>query len=106
MPSSTIVCCTSELGIFRDRKFDVVTFISPPSRTIDEQIGLDEMCSSLIRDMNEYGVCVMDNFIGHERGKNVLQEVNSMYSAGYFKVSNICDLRGNELHENSFRMAN
>lgn len=44
------------------------------------------MCSSLIRDMNEYGVCVMDNFIGPERGAKVLQEVNSMYSAGYFKV--------------------
>lgn len=59
---------------------------TPLSRTIDEQIGLDEMCSSLIRDMNEYGVCVMDNFIGHEKGVKVLQEVNSMYSAGYFKV--------------------
>lgn len=37
--------------------------------------------------MNEYGVCVMDNFIGPDKGAKVLQEVNSMYSAGYFKVN-------------------
>lgn len=63
-----------------------MSFVFPHSRTIDEQIGLDEMCTSLIRDMNEYGVCVMDNFIGNEKGMKVLQEVNEMYSAGYFKV--------------------
>lgn len=37
--------------------------------------------------MNEYGVCVLDNFIGQEKGLQVLQEVKSMYSAGFFKVS-------------------
>lgn len=56
-------------------------------RAIDEQYGLEEMCSNLIRDMNEYGVCVLDNFIGQEKGLQVLQEVKSMYSAGFFKVS-------------------
>lgn len=44
------------------------------------------MCNNLVRDMNEYGVCVLDNFIGQEKGLQVLQEVKSMYSAGYFKV--------------------
>jgi hypoxia-inducible factor prolyl hydroxylase len=44
------------------------------------------MCSNLVRDMNEYGVCVLDNFIGEERGEKVLEEVKSMYTAGYFKV--------------------
>lgn len=57
------------------------------SRTIDEQYGLEDMCTNLIRDMNEYGVCVLDNFIGEERGLKVLQEVKTMYSAGYFRVS-------------------
>lgn len=52
---------------------------------MDDEYGLEEMCSNLIRDMNEYGVCVLDNFIGQEKGLRVLQEVKSMYSAGYFK---------------------
>lgn len=56
-------------------------------RAIDDQYGLEEMCSNLIRDMNEYGVCVLDNFIGQDKGLQVLQEVKSMYAAGYFKVS-------------------
>lgn len=56
-------------------------------RAIDEQYGLEEMCTNLVRDMNEYGVCVLDNFIGEEKGLQVLQEVKTMYTAGYFQVS-------------------
>uniref|UniRef100_A0A336LUX1 hypoxia-inducible factor-proline dioxygenase n=1 Tax=Culicoides sonorensis TaxID=179676 RepID=A0A336LUX1_CULSO len=52
-----------------------------------EQYGLEEMCLNLIRDMNEYGVCVLDNFLGYDRGLKVLQEVNEMHSAGIFKAS-------------------
>ncbi|CAO1429456.1 unnamed protein product [Diamesa serratosioi] len=52
---------------------------------IEEQYGIEEMCSNLIRDMNEYGVCVLDNFLGLDRGNAVLQEVTNMYSAGVFK---------------------
>lgn len=69
------------------RNLDNSNKISVIFRTIDEQYGLEEMCSNLIRDMNEYGVCVLDNFIGQDKGLQVLQEVKSMYSAGYFKVS-------------------
>ncbi|XP_058812212.1 hypoxia-inducible factor prolyl hydroxylase [Topomyia yanbarensis] len=50
-----------------------------------EQESLDEACRSLIRDMNEYGVCVLDNFLGPERGMKVLQEVTGMYSTGVFR---------------------
>lgn len=60
-------------------------------RTLDDQYGLEEMCSNLVRDMNEYGVCVLDNFIGEDKGLQVLDEVKSMYSAGYFKVSFIVE---------------
>lgn len=52
-----------------------------------EQESLEEACHSLIRDMNEYGVCVLDNFLGQDRGIQVLQEVTNMYSSGVFKVS-------------------
>lgn len=44
------------------------------------------MCCNLIRDMNEYGVSVIDNFLGNEKGNQVLGEVIDMYSAGMFKV--------------------
>ncbi|XP_058461696.1 hypoxia-inducible factor prolyl hydroxylase [Malaya genurostris] len=50
-----------------------------------EQESLDEACRNLIRDMNEYGVCVLDNFLGPERGLKVLQEVTGMYSTGVFR---------------------
>lgn len=55
-------------------------------REIAEQLGVEDMCNTLIRDMNEYGVCVLDNFLGHERGLQVLNEVTNMHSAGMFKV--------------------
>lgn len=57
---------------------------------IAEQLGLEEMCNTLIRDMNEFGVCVLDNFLGHDKGLTVLNEVNNMYSAGVFKVKDFC----------------
>jgi len=55
-------------------------------RTPEEQMALEEMCCSLIRDLNEYGVCVLDNFLGEQKGMKVLGEVKTMYSAGLFKV--------------------
>jgi hypothetical protein len=51
-----------------------------------EQWGLEDMCANLIRDMNQYGVCVLDNFLGNEKGLKVLDEVTGMHSAGVFKV--------------------
>ncbi|KXJ76712.1 hypothetical protein RP20_CCG009139 [Aedes albopictus] len=65
-----------------------------------EQESLEEACNSLIRDMNEYGVCVLDNFLGQERGLKVLHEVTNMYSSGVFKalawVPSHCSIPGNE----------
>ncbi|KAF7401794.1 hypothetical protein HZH68_007614 [Vespula germanica] len=46
---------------------------------------IDEICRNVIRDMNEYGVCVVDNFLGADKGLAVLKEVLNMYSAGLFK---------------------
>ena len=53
----------------------------------DNSFELQDTCSVLIRDMNEYGVCVLDNFLGPERGIKVLEEVTGMHHAGIFKVS-------------------
>ncbi|XP_053673353.1 uncharacterized protein LOC128723617 [Anopheles nili] len=56
--------------------------------------SLDEACRSLIRDMNEYGVCVLDNFLGQERGLQVLEEVTGMYSSGVFRDGQLVSNRG------------
>lgn len=58
-----------------------------------EQESLDEACRNLIRDMNEYGVCVLDNFLGQERGLRVLQEVTGMYSSGVFRDGQLVSKR-------------
>ncbi|XP_065073253.1 egl nine homolog 1 [Ochlerotatus camptorhynchus] len=59
-----------------------------------EQESLEEACHSLIRDMNEYGVCVLDNFLGQDRGLHVLQEVTNMYSSGVFKDGQLVSNKG------------
>ncbi|KAL9693096.1 hypothetical protein quinque_012381 [Culex quinquefasciatus] len=59
-----------------------------------EQESLDEACRNLIRDMNEYGVCVLDNFLGQDRGVKVLQEVTGMYSSGVFRDGQLVSNRG------------
>lgn len=66
-----------------------------PEELVDlEQESLDEACRNLIRDMNEYGVCVLDNFLGQERGLKVLQEVTGMYSSGVFRDGQLVSNRG------------
>jgi hypoxia-inducible factor (prolyl hydroxylase) len=50
-------------------------------------MALEEMCDNLIRDLNEYGVCVIDNFVGEMKGMRILEEAKCMYSAGLFRVS-------------------
>lgn len=61
---------------------------------IAEQLGLEEMCNTLIRDMNRFGVCVVDNFLGHDKGLTVLNEVTNMYSAGVFQDGQLVANRG------------
>lgn len=46
---------------------------------------IDKICQYVIRDMDKYGVCVVDKFLGKEKGLAVLKEVLDMYSAGLFK---------------------
>lgn len=51
----------------------------------EQQLRTEEMCQTVIRDLNKYGVCVLDDFLGESRGNKVLQEVVTMYSEGKFK---------------------
>lgn len=57
---------------------------------------IDEMSRNVINDMNNYGVCVIDSFLGEERGKLVLGEVLNMYKTkGIFKDGQLVSNRGN-----------
>lgn len=65
-------------------------------RTPDEQMALEEMCYSVIRDLNAYGVCVLDSFLGEEKGLRVLSEVKKMRQSGMFRVSFIQNIEQGE----------
>lgn len=55
---------------------------------------LDKICQYVIRDMDKYGVCVVDKFLGKERGVKVLNEVLNMYSAGLFQDGQLVSNKG------------
>lgn len=57
---------------------------------------LDEVCRNVIRDMDAYGLCVVDNFLGEDRGRAVLDEVLTMYSSGVFKDGQLVSNKGRQ----------
>lgn len=83
------------------RNFPEVTFgreddFLPPflhTNNLDECI-IEDICRNVIRDMDEYGVCVVDGFLGQEKGLLVLDEVLNMYSAGLFKDGQLVSDKG------------
>lgn len=46
----------------------------------------EDLCKQIINDMNVYGLSVIDDFLGKQKGMEILNEVHSMYSAGVFQV--------------------
>lgn len=67
-------------------------FLHRNRSTLDEL--LDKICQYVIRDMDKYGVCVVDKFLGKERGLKVLTEVLNMYSAGLFQDGQLVSNKG------------
>ena len=67
-------------------RFANISLNGPPFLHCDEKASiLEEVSINVIRDMDAYGVCVVDHFLGPELGKKVLDEVINMYSRGVFK---------------------
>ncbi|CAH2235567.1 jg21635 [Pararge aegeria aegeria] len=47
------------------------------------------LCQRVIQDMTQYGVCVLNNFLGKERGLLVLNEVLEMHRSGIFTAGQL-----------------
>ncbi|XP_013183935.1 egl nine homolog 1 [Amyelois transitella] len=47
------------------------------------------VCQTVIRDMTQYGVCLLKNFLGRERGLMVLEEVKRMHKSGIFEAGKV-----------------
>jgi len=45
---------------------------------------MTQVCQYVVRDLDEYGICVIDNFMGQERGECIRESVTSMYHSGIF----------------------
>lgn len=71
-----------EIRLTREEEF-LPPFLHKNKNNLEELI--DDISKNVIRDMDEYGMCVVDNFLGTEKGLAVLNEVLNMYSAGLFK---------------------
>ncbi|CAG9813218.1 unnamed protein product [Phaedon cochleariae] len=57
---------------------------------------LEEMSRNVVQDLSAYGLCVIDNFLGAERGKTVLAEVLKMESQGVFCDGQLVSSKGNK----------
>lgn len=45
---------------------------------------MTQMCHFVVRDLEKYGICVVDNFLGRERAEALHSSVVSMYNSGVF----------------------
>jgi len=81
------------LSEIQDQEDDLLPPFLHRNRSNREKL-LDDICTIVIRDMNKYGVCVVDKFLGKERGLKVLNEVLNMYSAGLFKDGQLVSNKG------------
>ncbi|XP_039282568.1 egl nine homolog 1 [Nilaparvata lugens] len=60
-----------------------------------QQNTIDKVYKHVVKDMDTYGVCVVDGFLGAERGSAVLDEVLDMYRKGLFRDGQLVSNRVN-----------
>lgn len=48
------------------------------------QDRMDYICGKLIGDMDHFGICVIDNFLGSIKGELILKEVQQLYGSGQY----------------------
>ncbi|XP_063977315.1 egl nine homolog 1 [Diachasmimorpha longicaudata] len=81
-----------EVSLSRDDDF-LPPFLHRNRNNFEEFI-IDDICRNVIRDMDKYGVCVVDDFLGADKCLTVLDEVLNMYSAGVFKDGQLVSNKG------------
>ncbi|KAK7077127.1 Egl nine 1 [Halocaridina rubra] len=63
--------------------------VCPDSQTLEEggfsPERFADVMQPLLNDLNKYGVCVVDDFLGRERAEQILEEVMALYSRGVFQ---------------------
>lgn len=60
--------------------------LNPKQKSYSSESRNEDLCKQIINDMNVYGLSVVDDFLGKQKGMEILNEVHSMYSAGVFQV--------------------
>lgn len=63
---------------------DSSSFNHPASNPPYHNPRVQELPELIVRDLNNYGLCVLDDFLGESRAHSVLSEVLTMYSEGKF----------------------
>ncbi|XP_042239463.1 egl nine homolog 1-like isoform X3 [Homarus americanus] len=62
--------------------------VCPDSQSLEEggfsQDWFSDVMQLVMKDLNKYGVCVVDDFLGAERAEHILQEVGALHSRGVF----------------------
>lgn len=56
-----------------------------------------EISQSVVRDLDKYGICVVDNFMGKERAETIHRSVVSMYDTGVFVEGETVGLKSSKL---------
>lgn len=54
----------------------------------------EEMCKNVIQDLSQYGLCVLDNFLGSELGSKVLEEVLHIKNEGALRDGQLVSTKG------------
>ncbi|XP_015791015.1 egl nine homolog 1 [Tetranychus urticae] len=81
-PSSTPSVPESSNMVSSDLPNDM--FNSGPG-SIQSADWLNQICLQVVNDMNCYGICVIDNFLGEAQCSSILNEVKSLYGYGIFQ---------------------
>lgn len=67
---------------------------NPPQDSADVIFSnLETYCKIVLRDMNQYGFCVIDNFL--QNGDLILGEVHKLYGKGLFRAGQVVNSKAN-----------
>lgn len=81
------------------KDFNEISLQTPSHFQDDYLEEITEMCHNVIQDLTDYGLCVLDNFLGAQLGKKVLKEVLQIEKLGLFKDGQLVSTKGKNKEE-------